>query len=78
MSKTKRLLHSLIRAALLLSLFAIARIAAAQASSASAGEPEQAGPYNSLVIRNVIVIDGSGAPAFGPADMNNVTGAGAP
>jgi len=32
-------------------------------------EPEQAGPYGSLVIRGVTIIDGSGAPAFGPADI---------
>jgi len=32
-------------------------------------EPEQAGPYGSLVIRGVTIIDGSGAPAFGPADV---------
>src|SRR6202790_3643913 len=67
MSKKKRVLHGLIHAALLLSLFALARSAAAQRPGA--GEPEQAGPYNSLVIRNVTVIDGSGAPAFGPADI---------
>src|SRR5215469_6076987 len=30
---------------------------------------EQAGPYESLEIRDVIVIDGSGAPAFGPANI---------
>ena len=29
----------------------------------------QAGPYGSMVIRDVTVIDGSGAPAFGPADV---------
>jgi cytosine/adenosine deaminase-related metal-dependent hydrolase len=32
-------------------------------------EPEQAGPYGSLVIRGAILIDGSGAPAFGPVDV---------
>jgi imidazolonepropionase-like amidohydrolase len=32
-------------------------------------EPEQSGPYGSLVIRGAIVIDGSGAPAFGPANI---------
>jgi cytosine/adenosine deaminase-related metal-dependent hydrolase len=31
--------------------------------------PEQAGPYPTLEIRNVTVIDGSGAPAFGPVDI---------
>lgn len=69
MSKTKRVLYGLIHAALLLSLFAVPRAGLAQTPSTSAGEPEQSGPYNSLVIRNVTVIDGSGAPAFGPADI---------
>lgn len=32
-------------------------------------QQEQAGPYRSLVIQNVTVIDGSGAPAFGPVDI---------
>lgn len=27
------------------------------------------GPYSQLILRNVIVIDGTGAPAFGPADV---------
>jgi imidazolonepropionase-like amidohydrolase len=36
---------------------------------------EKAGPYNTLLITNVTVIDGSGAPAYGPANItirNNV------
>jgi len=32
-------------------------------------EPEQGGPYGTLVVRGATVIDGSGAPAFGPADI---------
>src|SRR5215475_8795052 len=32
-------------------------------------EPEKAGPYGSLVICGVNLIDGSGAPAFGPVDV---------
>ena len=44
------------------------RVATAQAQNGGA-EPEQAGPYGSMVIRDVTVIDGSGAPAFGPADV---------
>ncbi|MBV8206490.1 MAG: amidohydrolase family protein [Acidobacteria bacterium] len=31
--------------------------------------PEKAGPFNLLLIRGVTVIDGSGAPAFGPVDV---------
>lgn len=31
--------------------------------------PEESGPYGSLVIRGATVVDGSGAPAFGPADI---------
>jgi len=42
----------------------IASIALAQT-----GGPEQAGPYQALVIRGVTIVDGSGAPAFGPADI---------
>ena len=35
----------------------------------NANGQEQAGPYASLVIRGATVIDGSGAPAFGPVDI---------
>ena len=31
--------------------------------------PEKAGPFNSLLIQNVTVIDGSGGPAYGPVDI---------
>ena len=40
---------------------------AARAQSANAAE--QAGPYPLLEIRDVTVIDGSGAPAFGPVNI---------
>jgi len=39
------------------------------AQEAKVGEAEHAGPYGLLLIRDVTVIDGSGAPAFGPADV---------
>jgi cytosine/adenosine deaminase-related metal-dependent hydrolase len=32
-------------------------------------DPEQGGPYGTLEIRDVTVIDGSGAPAFGPVNI---------
>src|SRR5580704_19104032 len=53
--------------ALLYFVMGAGQMAAAQTQSG--GEPEQAGPYGSLLIRDVTVIDGSGAPAFGPADV---------
>ena len=53
--------------ALMCIVMGAAQVASAQTPSAS--EPEQAGPYGSLLIRDVTVIDGSGAPAFGPADV---------
>lgn len=43
-----------------------ARARSAQAGGAAA---EQAGPYHTLLVRNVTVIDGSGAPAFGPVNI---------
>jgi cytosine/adenosine deaminase-related metal-dependent hydrolase len=57
----------LIPVAVLFGVFASATACFGQAGAAN--EPEQAGPYGSLVIRDVTVIDGSGAPAFGPADV---------
>jgi len=39
------------------------------ASLPANAQDKQAGPYRSLVIRNITVIDGSGAPAFGPVDI---------
>ena len=38
-------------------------------SAQGAAQQEQAGPYNTMVIKNVTVIDGSGAPAFGPVNV---------
>ncbi|HEY2459273.1 MAG TPA: amidohydrolase family protein [Candidatus Acidoferrum sp.] len=38
-------------------------------SRAQNSSPEQSGPYSALEIRNVTVIDGSGAPAFGPVNL---------
>src|SRR5207245_11434436 len=46
-----------------------AAIAATNASAQSASAPEQPGPFGSLEIRDVTVIDGSGAPAFGPVNI---------
>src|SRR5262249_38363808 len=48
----------------LLALLAFAVIA----NTGAIGQ-QQSGPYPTLVIRGVTVIDGSGAPAFGPADI---------
>ena len=45
-------------------ILAFSRLVSAQSSG-----PEQAGPYQTLVIRGVTIVDGSGAPAFGPADI---------
>ena len=50
-----------------MTMFAVAGPdAAAQGGGAAT---EQAGPYNTLLIRNVTVIDGSGSPAFGPVNI---------
>src|SRR5688500_6007983 len=35
----------------------------------AAARQEDEGPYSQLILRNVIVINGTGAPAFGPADV---------
>src|SRR5665213_681424 len=52
--------------ALALSVFSYSPVVSAAQSPASA---EQAGPYATLLIRNVTVIDGSGAPAYGPVNV---------
>ena len=39
------------------------------ACAQNAGTAEEAGPYESLEIRGVTVIDGSGAPAYGPVNI---------
>lgn len=57
-------------ATLLLALLIPAHLLAQAGAS-----PEQTGPYQSLLIHNVTLIDGSGAPAYGPVDIfvkNNV------
>ena len=43
--------------------------AAASSAAQEKKEVEQGGPYQSLVIRGATIIDGSGAPAYGPADI---------
>ena len=50
-------------------LFILLMAGSLSAQAPQKNEPEQAGPYGSLVIRGVTIIDGSGAPAFGPADI---------
>jgi cytosine/adenosine deaminase-related metal-dependent hydrolase len=40
-----------------------------QLSAQGGASPEQGGPYPTLLIRNVTVIDGSGAPAYGPVNI---------
>ena len=44
-------------------------VVAAGAWAQGASSAEQVGPYASLEIRDVTVIDGSGAPAFGPVNI---------
>src|SRR5580704_17331152 len=44
-------------------------LSAPVARAQSASTAEQTGPYASLEIRDVTVIDGSGAPAFGPVNI---------
>lgn len=44
-------------------------IATAEARGQNANPAEQGGPYGTLEIRDVTVIDGSGAPAFGPVNV---------
>ena len=52
-----------------LTLFALIVYCAATSLSPAHAQEKQAGPYRSLVIRNITVIDGSGAPAFGPVEI---------
>ena len=49
---------------------AAAIVSAPMARAQRAGGTEQSGPYPSLEIRDVTVIDGSGAPAFGPVNIS--------
>jgi imidazolonepropionase-like amidohydrolase len=48
--------------------FTAALIAAPPIARAQS-EPKIAGPYETLVLRNAIIIDGTGAPARGPVDL---------
>jgi imidazolonepropionase-like amidohydrolase len=50
-------------------LSAASFVSAPSSGAQSAGAAERAGPFGSLEIRGVIVIDGSGAPAFGPVNI---------
>jgi hypothetical protein len=52
-----------------LMLCAASFVSAPSACAQSAGAAERAGPFGSLEIRGVTVIDGSGAPAFGPVNI---------
>ena len=56
-------------ARLVLLCLAAAQLAAPQLRGQGANGAEQAGPYGALEIRDVTVIDGSGAPAFGPVNV---------
>ncbi|HLK04312.1 MAG TPA: amidohydrolase family protein [Candidatus Acidoferrum sp.] len=54
----------------LLTNFALCLLAAsATAQAQERKDAEQSGPYGTMVIRGATIIDGSGAPAFGPADI---------
>jgi len=58
--------HSLLRAALALLFTATC----AQAAIPPAPERDEGeGPYDQLILRGVTVINGTGSPAFGPADV---------
>jgi hypothetical protein len=61
-----------------LALFASCAFTVATANSQESTEPQVApapprhegeGPYSQLILRNVTVINGTGAPAYGPADI---------
>jgi imidazolonepropionase-like amidohydrolase len=67
MRKKKSRLSGLTASALILCWMTMAGATWAQENERKS--PDQSGPYSSLLIRNVTVIDGSGAPAFGPADI---------
>jgi len=60
---------SKVRARLILLSCAMAFIALPSTGAQNPNGAEQAGPYESLEIRDVTVIDGSGAPAFGPVNI---------
>src|ERR1700675_170138 len=50
-------------------LCAASCVSTPSAGAQSVGAAERAGPFGSLEIRGVTVIDGSGAPAFGPVNI---------
>src|SRR5262249_46601258 len=52
-----------------LAMIALALPIERQISAQSGISPEQGGPYPTLLIRNITVIDGSGAPAYGPVNI---------
>jgi len=52
-----------------LAMIALALPIERQISAQSGTSPEQGGPYPTLLIRNITVIDGSGAPAYGPVNI---------
>ena len=54
---------------LLFSLLLFAASAAQAAITPAPPRHEGEGPYSQLILRGVTVIDGTGAPAFGPADV---------
>ena len=56
-------------ALLVLCLCAMTLVAAPRLCGQNKSGPDQAGPYGSLEIRDATVIDGSGAPAFGPVNI---------
>src|SRR5690349_8526032 len=58
-----------VKAFLILLSCAVALVAVPRTCGQNPSGAEQAGPYESLEIRDVTVIDGSGAPAFGPANI---------
>jgi|GEM_PF-5748666 hypothetical protein len=50
-------------------------LASAWLTKAQQKEPEQAGPYETLVIGGATALDGSGAPTFGPVDISQALSA---
>src|SRR5207342_1813551 len=54
---------------LLIALLAATSASAAVAPAPDRGASEGKGPYPQLILRGATVIDGTGAPAFGPADV---------
>ncbi|MGH9572928.1 MAG: hypothetical protein ACRD40_05280, partial [Candidatus Acidiferrales bacterium] len=50
-------------------LCGVGLLCAAQACAQNSNAAEEAGPYASMEIRDVTVIDGSGAPAYGPVNI---------